>query len=259
MKLGFEESQTPYDSGSQQARVWTEGWVAREMFCINCGSPRLTQLANNSPVADFVCPVCAEQFEVKAKRGQSLGTTVADGAYDSKIARLTSATNPHLLVLNYDREAREVRNACIVPKHFFVPEIIQARPPLKPTARRAGWRGSNILIGKVPEAGRIFVLRNGIAEPRDAVLAKWKSTLFLKRASIEARGWLIEVMKSVDAIGRPEFELSDVYAYEARLSSIYPGNNNVRPKIRQQLQVLRDNGYLEFLGGGRYRLRAGGP
>jgi hypothetical protein len=27
----------------------------------------------------------------------------------------------------------------------------------------------------------------------------------------------------------------------------------VRPKIRQQLQVLRDMGFLEFLGGGRYR------
>ncbi len=65
-------------------------------------------------------------------------------------------------------------------------------------------------------------------------------------------------MKAVDLIGRPEFALDDVYAHEARLSAIYPDNNNVRPKIRQQLQVLRDNGYLEFLGGGRYRLRAGG-
>ena len=83
----------------------------------------------------------------------------------------------------------------------------------------------------------------------------WKSTLFLRRTSIEARGWLIEVMKAVDAIGRTEFDLSDVYAFEHQLSAIYPGNNNVRPKIRQQLQVLRDNGYLEFLGGGRYRLR----
>jgi len=138
MKLSFEESQTPYDSGSQQARVWTEGWVAREMFCANCGSPRLTQLPNNSPLADFVCPVCADQFEVKSKRGLALGTTIADGAYDTKIARLSSATNPHLLVLNYDLSAREVRNVCIVPKHFFVPDIIQARPPLKPTARRAG-------------------------------------------------------------------------------------------------------------------------
>jgi type II restriction enzyme len=255
MKLEFDETQAAYDSGSQQARVWTEGWVAREMFCTNCGSPRLTQLPNNSPVADFACPTCFEQYEVKSKRGLTLGTTIADGAYDTKIARLTSSTNPHLMVLNYDLVAREVRNVCIVPKHFFVPEIIQARPPLAPTARRAGWRGSNILIGKVPDAGRIFVLRNGIPVAKDDVLAKWKSTLFLKRTNIEARGWLIEVMKAVDAIGRSEFDLSDVYAFEQELKVIYPGNNNVKPKIRQQLQVLRDNGYLEFLGGGRYRLR----
>jgi type II restriction enzyme len=65
-------------------------------------------------------------------------------------------------------------------------------------------------------------------------------------------------MKAVEAIGRAEFELTDVYAFEARLSALYPSNNNVRPKIRQQLQVLRDHGYLEFLGGGRYRRRVGG-
>jgi type II restriction enzyme len=254
VRLGFEESQAAFDSGSQQARVWTEGWVAREMFCAHCGGPKLTQLPNNSPVADFVCPACSEQFEVKGKRGLSLGASIADGAYDAKIARLTSSTNPHLMVLNYDLTTREVRNVCIVPKHFFVPEIIQARPPLSATARRAGWRGSNILIGKVPEAGRIFILRNGVPEPKDEVLAKWQSTLFLRRTKLEARGWLIEVMKAVDSIGRAEFDLSDVYAFEQRLGAIYPGNNNVRPKIRQQLQVLRDNGYLEFLGGGRYRL-----
>lgn len=90
------------------------------------------------------------------------------------------------------------------------------------------------------------------------MLAKWRQTLFLRDKSVDARGWLIEVMKAVDLIGRREFELSDVYTFEQRLSAIYPGNNNVRPKIRQQLQVLRDSGYLEFLGGGRYRLRAGG-
>jgi len=29
----------------------------------------------------------------------------------------------------------------------------------------------------------------------------------------------------------------------------------VRDKIRQQLQILRDLGFVEFLGGGDYRLR----
>ncbi len=49
-----------------------------------------------------------------------------------------------------------------------------------------------------------------------------------------------------------------MYRFEDRLSALYPGNNNVRPKIRQQLQVLRDRGWLEFLGRGRYRVRGSG-
>jgi len=65
----------------------------------------------------------------------------------------------------------------------------------------------------------------------------------------------MEVMKCVDLIGRRDFTLDDVYAQEARLHALYPGNRNVRPKIRQQLQVLRDQGYIEFLGNGQYRLR----
>jgi len=99
MKLGFEESQATYDSGSQQARVWTERWVADWMFCPNCGSPRLNQFPANSPLADFFCPACSDQYEVKAKNGRSFGKSVADGAYATKIARLTSNTNPNLLLL----------------------------------------------------------------------------------------------------------------------------------------------------------------
>ena len=60
-------------------------------------------------------------------------------------------------------------------------------------------------------------------------------------------------MKAVKAIGRPEFTLDEVYAHEAALAALYPGNNNVRPKIRQQLQVLRDRGWLAFSGRGTYR------
>ncbi len=52
--------------------------------------------------------------------------------------------------------------------------------------------------------------------------------------------------------------LDDVYAFDDHLAHLYPGNNNVRPKIRQQLQVLRDQGFLEFLGHGHYRIRQPG-
>lgn len=63
-------------------------------------------------------------------------------------------------------------------------------------------------------------------------------------------------MKCVESIGRREFNLDDVYAFEARLSQIYPNNRHVRQKIRQQLQVMRDSGYLDFVSRGYYRLRS---
>ena len=63
-------------------------------------------------------------------------------------------------------------------------------------------------------------------------------------------------MKCVDAIGTSEFRLEDVYAYEKQLSQLYPGNQNARPKIRQQLQYLRDRGYLDFVSRGYYRLKS---
>ncbi len=54
-------------------------------------------------------------------------------------------------------------------------------------------------------------------------------------------------MKCVDAIGKREFQIDDIYAFEQQLSRLYPGNQNVKPKIRQQLQFFRDRGYLEFV------------
>lgn len=72
------------------------------------------------------------------------------------------------------------------------------------------------------------------------------ATLFLHDTRLEARGWLLAVMTAVEAVGKPEFTLDEVYAHEAALAALYPGNHNVRPKIRQQLQVLRDRGWLAF-------------
>jgi type II restriction enzyme len=42
---------------------------------------------------------------------------------------------------------------------------------------------------------------------------------------------------------------------ERSLAQLHPANRHVRDKIRQQLQVLRDLGLLEFVGRGKYRLR----
>ena len=224
------------------------------MFCPNCGAQNLSDFEHNRPVADFHCPSCAEEFELKSKKGR-FGPKVVDGAFGTMCERLAASNNPNLLLMGYDREKLGVTDLFVVPKHFFVQEIIERRKPLAPTARRAGWIGCNILLSEVPETGKIHIVRERQLAPRKLVLEQWRSTLFLRAQGASGRGWLIEVMKCVDLIGAPTFTLDDVYAREGRLSLLYPGNRNVKPKIRQQLQVLRDNGYIDFVGRGRYRLR----
>ena len=108
----------------------------------------------------------------------------------------------------------QVRNVFVIPKHFFVREIIEERKPLAMTARRAGWVGCNILLNRIPLSGKVFFVRNGQVLPKEEVLSQWQRTLFLREERAEARGWLIEVMNCVDQIGKREFDLDDVYAFE---------------------------------------------
>jgi type II restriction enzyme len=252
MKLGFEESQSPYTSGTQSARFWTERWVGDQVYCPSCGTTKINPFPNNSPVADFFCAFCKEEFEQKS----TFGAKVLDGAFRTKCDRLAASNNPSLLLLNYDRRQLSVLNLMVVPKHFFIRKIIEERKPLAPTARRAGWIGSYILLNQVPASGKIFIVRDGHPQRKEDVLTQWRKTLFLRDEGLEARGWLIEVMKCVEAIGRHEFDIDDIYVFEAHLGRLYPGNQNVKPKIRQQLQYLRDRGYLDFVSRGRYRLRS---
>jgi type II restriction enzyme len=255
MKLGFEEPQAAYSSGSQSARVWTERWVRDWVFCPNCGGARIDQLKGNQPVADFRCSSCREEYELKSQK-VAFGNKVLDGAFGTMCDRLAATNNPNLFLLKYDLEKRGVQSLFVVPKQFFIREIIEERKPLAVTARRAGWIGCNILLNQIPASGKIFIVRDGLPQPKELVLAQWQKTLFLRDEGLEARGWLIEVMKCVEMIGKAEFELNDVYAFEDRLSQLYPNNRHVKQKIRQQLQVLRDHGYLDFVTRGYYRLRS---
>ena len=72
---------------------------------------------------------------------------------------------------------------------------------------------------------------------------------------ISAKGWLLDTMLCVEKIGRKEFSLNEMYAFENELSKKHPGNRHIKDKIRQQLQILRDKGYLKFTGRGNYRLK----
>ena len=210
MKLGFEELQTPYESASQSARVWTERWV-REFLIAPTAARHV--LINTPPISlppiSFAAPA-ARTTNSRVQKNK-FSAKVLDGAFQSMCERVAATNNPNLLLLNYDLKSFAVTNLFVVPKQFFVREVIEERKPLASTARRAGWIGCKILLNEIPDAGKIFFVRNGRLEPKNSVLEQWQRTLFLRQQEADARGWLIEVMKCVELIGKPEFRLDDVY------------------------------------------------
>lgn len=72
------------------------------------------------------------------------------------------------------------------------------------------------------------------------------------------KGWLGTVLNCVNRIPGEFFTLDDMYAFEPELKSEYPNNRNIKAKIRQQLQFLRNKGVIEFLGNGSYKKKQEG-
>jgi len=114
MKLDLHEPPASYTSNAQRARIQSERWVAEQAYCPACGNGQVTQFAANLPVADFFCPSCNEQYELKSQKS-AFGARIVDGAYRTMRERLLSAANPHLLLLNYDLAGASVKNVCVVP------------------------------------------------------------------------------------------------------------------------------------------------
>ena len=75
------------------------------------------------------------------------------------------------------------------------------------------------------------------------------------KSACDSQGWLDDMIGCVEQIPTKIFSLEEVYQFEEILSEKHPENHNVRAKIRQQLQRLRDEGYIMFLGNGSYQKR----
>ena len=162
---------------------------------------------------------------------------------------------PNLYVLHYDLTRWAVQTVILIPHFAFALSAVERRKPLAATALRAGWVGCNIVLDKIPVHARIPVIEEGNVRSKQAVREAYQRLRPLEKLQVEKRGWTLDVLQVVQSLDKKEFLLSDVYAHADALAKLHPANRHIQPKIRQQLQVLRDLGLVEFLGSGRYRLR----
>ncbi len=243
-----------YKSASQRARVGTESWGANNFFCPVCESPRLRSAPQGTAAVDYVCPSCDSPFQLKSQ-SKPLGSRIVDAAYSEMKRAILEDRTPNLFVLHYDLDLWAVRTVLLVPHFAFTLSTLEKRPPLAPTARRAGWVGCNILLDRIPPYARIRLIDDGKAQSAKEVRRAYQRLRPLEELQVEKRGWTLDVLQVVQSLGKTEFTLTDVYGHAAALARLHPKNLHVRDKIRQQLQVLRDLGLLDFLAPGHYRLR----
>lgn len=244
----------PYKAGSQIARVLSEDWCGRELYCAACDSGRLLSSRTNTPAVDFVCPRCQQAFQLKSLKKWN-PRKIVDAGYDSMIRAIRSDRVPNLLILQYSADWL-VKNLLLIPSAFFSETAIEKRSPLNPRARRAGWVGCNILLDRIPQDGKIAVVSEGCALAKASVRQEFSRVKKLAEVPPALRGWTLDVLTTIRKLGKTRFSLQELYQLEPYLQSIHPLNQNVRPKIRQQLQVLRNLGLLEFTSPGLYAMRS---
>lgn len=224
----------------------SEHWFDKQMYCPACSSNEMQCLPNNNPVGDFVCPDCNELYQLKSLSKFFAGR-VTDGAYQPMINSIRANNIPNFFFLHYSPDDYSVINLMLVPRFFFSESIIEVRKPLSSNARRAGWTGCNILFSNLAEDGKIKVIEKGRERHCEEVRQSWQRISFLKETKALTKGWINDIMWCINQLGKKEFTLHELYKFEVHLKERHPDNNNVMPKIRQQLQFLRDKGYLRFL------------
>lgn len=253
MNLAFNQLLAKgYKSPPQKVRVMTEGWVDREAYCPACGDD-IEQFPNNNPAGDFYCLKCGDTFELKSKKDK-FGSKVVDGEFRTMTKAIGTGENPNFFLLTYQKTDWKAKDFFVVPGHYFNLELIEARRPLSNDAKRHGWKGCNILLNRIPDSGRIFILKECVEVPKKDVLNNWRNTSFLGEIKGREKGWTVDVMRVIELLKVKEFKLADIYMFECHFKQLHPDNQHIKDKIRQQLQVLRDVSYIKFLGSGSYRL-----
>jgi type II restriction enzyme len=232
-----------YKSPAQRARVVSEAWGSTNLYCPNCQSPNLNPAPNNTAAVDYFCPACASPFQLKSK-SSPIGDRIVDAAYEAMRRAILEDRTPNLYALHYEPVSWHVRNLILVPRFAFSISAIEMRKPLAASARRAGWVGCNIVLKNIPPDARIRLVSDGQPASPDIVRESYRRLKPLEEIGAKERGWTLDVLRVVRSLDKTEFSNADVYAFAPQLEKLHPNNRHVRDKIRQQLQVLRDRGFL---------------
>lgn len=125
--------------------------------CPRCRRAKhLTPLPTNFQCADLICKFCGFLAQVKSVTlsGEELPARVLGAAWGPQHDQIVAGIYQPLFVAGFSSGGRLVR-IDYIPAHILaaVPTVFEPRNPLSSTAKRAGWRGFNYNLSRLPAIG----------------------------------------------------------------------------------------------------------
>jgi type II restriction enzyme len=223
-----------YASPTQQVRRISEAWIASNGYCLKCDSDDLVPTPAHTRSRDFVCENCSHGYELKSKCGV-FSTRVLDGAYAAMVRTIREGNTPTFLLLEYST-SWSISGLRAIHHSLITEAAVEARKPLAPSARRAGWIGCNIVLPAIAIEGQIPIVQGGVLQPKSTTRSVFARLESLSLLSYKDRSWAATILNLLHRLPSTDFALTDVYRFDSELQKLFPNNKHIRPKIRQQLQ-----------------------
>ena len=143
-------SRNNMSTDKQKLGEWGEVQVCKRCTCPKCKKRKtLKRLITNFKCVDIICDFCGFLGQVKAKNVSDIDKiprTISGAAWGPQKERMDAGIYyPLFIVLKNERKS----SIYYIPADYQDPEIFKKRPPLKSTAKRAGWQGFNYDLTKL--------------------------------------------------------------------------------------------------------------
>jgi len=116
-------------------------------------------LPPNFECADIICKFCGFLAQVKATRlpdgSDSFPERIMSAAWGPQHERILAGIYNGLYLTGFTQSGRGLLRIDYIPPHILegTPEVFEPRKPLSATAKRAGWQGYLLNVGKLPAVG----------------------------------------------------------------------------------------------------------
>lgn len=231
-----------FKKATHQARVVTEDWVRREMYCINCSRGRLIALDNNAKVIDFRCSNCRHQYQVKATKGR-LTSQLPGATYRATRTAIRMGRAPNFLLVVYRILPPEVREVLAIPRHFITEETISRRIVNSRSGKPS--RETFVLhLNKIPDDAKIRVVHRGRPVARRAATRAWRKGGRIERRAAIVRKGPIDFWAAVPGASGWSFGVRDFRGYERKSGEGLAHYRRRLEALERQLQELENSGFI---------------